>query len=74
MAVSKEAEQMPFSTLINFSNSGFKFSKKEKFEVGNPVQVTEISEAGLVMNYYRAITIGSFRRFILWFPVEIGPG
>ncbi len=45
---------------------------KEKFEVGNTVQVTEISEAGLVMNYYRPITVGSFRRFILWFPMEIG--
>ncbi len=48
------------------------FIKKEKFEVGNPIQVTEMSEAGLVMNYYRAITVGSFRRFILWFPMEIG--
>ena len=46
--------------------------KKEKFEVGNTVEVTEISEAGLVMNYYRPITVGSFRRFILWFPMEIG--
>ncbi len=48
------------------------FVKKEKFEVGNPIQVTEMSEAGVVMNYYRAITVGSFRRFILWFPMEIG--
>ncbi len=48
------------------------YVKKEKFEVGNTIQVTEMSEAGLVMNYYRAITVGSFRRFILWFPMEIG--
>jgi hypothetical protein len=48
------------------------FNKKEKIEVANPAKVTEISEAGLVLNYYRAINIGSFRKFVLWFPMEIG--
>lgn len=39
-------------------------------KVANPVQISEISEAGLVMKYYRAIGIGSFREFILWRPDE----
>ena len=38
----------------------------------NICSFAEMSEAGLVMSYYRAITVGSFRRFILWFPMEIG--
>ena len=46
--------------------------KNERVEVGNTVQVTEMSEAGLVMTYYRPITIGTFRRFVLWLPMEIG--
>lgn len=40
-------------------------------KVANPVEITEISEAGLVMKYYRAIGIGSFREFILWRPDEL---
>lgn len=39
-------------------------------KVANPVEITEISEAGLVLKYYRAISIGSFREFILWRPSE----
>lgn len=38
----------------------------------NPVTVSEISEAGFVMQYYRSITVGSFREMILWQPYEIG--
>lgn len=48
------------------------FHRDEKIEVGIPIQVTEVSEAGVVMKYYRAITIGSFRRFVLWYPPETG--
>lgn len=40
------------------------------FKVANPVEITEVSEAGLVLKYYRAISIGSFREFILWRPSE----
>lgn len=38
----------------------------------NPVTVSELSEAGFVMQYYRPITVGSFREIILWQPYEIG--
>ncbi|KYG61054.1 hypothetical protein AZI85_08830 [Bdellovibrio bacteriovorus] len=40
-------------------------------KVANPVQITQISEAGLVLKYYRAISIGAFREFILWRPEEL---
>lgn len=39
-------------------------------KVANPVEISQISEAGLVMKYYRAISIGAFREFILWRPEE----
>jgi hypothetical protein len=35
-------------------------------KVANPVEITQISEAGLVMKYHRAISTGAFREFILW--------
>lgn len=37
----------------------------------NPVQLEEISEAILVINYYRTIEPLSFREFVLWQPYEI---
>ncbi|KHD89628.1 MAG: hypothetical protein OM95_02575 [Bdellovibrio sp. ArHS] len=40
-------------------------------KVANPVEITQISEAGLVLKYYRAISIGAFREFILWRPEEL---
>lgn len=39
-------------------------------KVANPVEITQISEAGLVLKYYRAISIGAFREFVLWRPEE----
>lgn len=39
-------------------------------KVANPVEIVQISEAGLVMKYYRAISTGAFREFILWRPEE----
>ncbi len=39
-------------------------------KVANPVEITEISEAGLILKYYRNMSIGSFREFILWLPDE----
>lgn len=39
-------------------------------KVANPVEITQISEAGLVLKYHRAMSIGSFREFILWRPNE----
>ncbi len=41
------------------------------FKVANPVSITQISEAGIILKYYRALGIGSFREFILWRPEEI---
>lgn len=41
-------------------------------KVANPVNISEISEAGMVMQYYRPITLGSFREMVLWQPYEIG--
>lgn len=44
----------------------------EVIKVANPIRVTEISEAGFIMEYYRPIPIGSFREMVLWQPYEIG--
>lgn len=40
-------------------------------KVANPVEITQISEGGLILKYYRGITIGAFREFILWRPDEL---
>ncbi len=56
-------------------------SEKEHFEtatiefphiirVANPIKITEISEAALMMEYKRPIARGSFRRFLMWKPNE----
>lgn len=44
--------------------------KHQVIEVGNPIHVKELSEAGLVLEYNRAIDLGEFRKFILWRPEE----
>jgi hypothetical protein len=45
---------------------------EETLFTANPVQIAEISEAGLMMQYYRTISVGSFRDFVLWQPYEVG--
>lgn len=45
--------------------------KNEVVKAVNPVTVKEISEAGFVMEYYRQISVGSFREIVLWQPYEI---
>lgn len=40
-------------------------------KVANPVEITQISEAGLILKYYRQMSIGAFREFILWRPEEL---
>ncbi|MBC7371660.1 MAG: hypothetical protein H7326_08850, partial [Bdellovibrionaceae bacterium] len=40
-------------------------------KVANPIEISEFSEAGLVVKYYRPISIGAFREFILWLPHEL---
>ncbi len=44
---------------------------EHQIHVSNPVKVVEVSEAGLVMEYYRELSVGSFREFIFWMPNEI---
>lgn len=47
--------------------------KMEKvIRTANPVKISEMSEAGLKLNYYREISPGSFRQFVLWQPYEYG--
>jgi CheY-like chemotaxis protein len=43
----------------------------EKIQSASPIQVEELSEAGLVLKYYRPIEVGSFRKFILWREAEV---
>lgn len=40
-------------------------------KVANPVEITQISEAGLILKYYREMSIGAFREFVLWRPEEL---
>jgi hypothetical protein len=47
-------------------------AREEIIKTANPVSVSEISEAGFVMQYYRSIGVGSFREIVLWQPYEIG--
>ena len=44
---------------------------EQTIHVSNPVQLVEVSEAGLVLSYRREIQIGSFREFVLWMPHEM---
>jgi hypothetical protein len=46
--------------------------QKGVIKTANPVTVSEFSEAGFVMSYYRPIGVGSFREIVLWQPYEIG--
>jgi hypothetical protein len=44
---------------------------KHVAKVANPIEISEFSEAGLVMKYYRPISAGAFREFVLWLPHEL---
>ena len=39
-------------------------------KVANPVETSEVSEAGMILKYHRSLEIGSFREFIMWLPNE----
>lgn len=39
-------------------------------KTANPVEVEELSEAAMTMDYYREISAGSFREFVLWQPYD----
>lgn len=43
----------------------------ENFKSANPVKISEISEAGLILAYNRSLEVGEFREFVLWKPYEI---
>jgi hypothetical protein len=43
---------------------------EETMHVSNPVRMVELSEAGLAIEYYRDISVGSFREFVFWMPNE----
>jgi hypothetical protein len=40
-------------------------------KAARPIEISEFSEAGLVMKYNRAIRNGAFREFVLWLPHEL---
>jgi hypothetical protein len=44
---------------------------EQTIHVSTPVQLVEVSEAGLTLSYRKEIPIGSFREFVLWMPHEI---
>jgi hypothetical protein len=60
-ALSERVERVKFSTVEN----------KTTIKTVNKVKVVEISEAGFVMEYYRQLSIGSFREIVLWKPNEL---
>lgn len=47
-------------------DSNFKFFLSNlEIRVANPIEIQEISETSLIIKYHRAISLGSFRRFVL---------
>ena len=48
------------------------YRRIESLEVGQPIDVTEVSESGLTMKYERELPLGTIRRFVLWQPAEAG--
>ncbi len=61
-----------FSFMEKFTWTVNHFSKsKAEIQSAQQIQIDEISEAGLVFKYHRALEIGSFRRFYLWTPNEV---
>ncbi|WII71589.1 hypothetical protein QJS83_14055 [Bdellovibrio sp. 22V] len=61
-----------YSSLVNKAPASVaSINDKSTLKVANPVEITQISEAGLVLKYYRAISTGAFREFVLWRPEEV---
>ena len=42
----------------------------QEMHVSNPVKLEQVSEAGLIIEYNRELTVGSFREFVFWMPDE----
>jgi hypothetical protein len=62
LPVLKTKEPVEYATIL----------KGISIDAASPIEVSEFSEAGVVMTYYRPISVGSFREFILWLPQENG--
>jgi len=45
---------------------------QEKIKSARPIQIEELSEASVILQYDRPISLGSFREFVLWQPYEVG--
>ncbi|MES2854950.1 MAG: hypothetical protein V4692_03750, partial [Bdellovibrionota bacterium] len=43
---------------------------EQLIHVSNRVKLVEVSEAGLILEYHREVSIGGFREFVLWMPNE----
>lgn len=48
------------------------FDDHRTIKTANAIRVSELSEAGIYVHYHRPITIGTFRKFVLWTPHELG--
>ncbi len=62
---SKKIFTLENSLISNESITNTSYQEEGVIKIANTVDISQISEAGLVMKYYRAIGIGSFREFIL---------
>lgn len=63
MKIKMEAGMISVDDILSYRKTSF-------VQVANPIEVTEISEGGAILKYNRAMTIGSFRKFVLWSPSE----
>lgn len=65
--------ELDIKFLITKTDNSTKDVKRsfKPLKVANPVDITQISEAGLTLKYYRPMGIGGFREFILWRPNEL---
>jgi hypothetical protein len=48
------------------------FLWSEEISVGQPIELVEMSELGLIQKYERAFPVGTIRQFVLWQPMEVG--
>lgn len=59
------ARKINFFLGQNFDENFKFFASNSPLSVANPIEIHELSESGLVMKYYRPISPGSFRKFVL---------
>lgn len=63
--IERKLKWLYFGDVQNAESTPYLNACKELIRVANPVDVAELSEAGLVVNYYREISLGAFRYFVL---------